>query len=100
MYKFIRAILDKSRDAKVDIGVANAMLIYGMNEEESAPYRNAFANLQKYYVAFTTFNREGREELIQELCTLLDNHDAEGVTKFLKLHDDFIQQSLTAASQM
>lgn len=100
MYKFIRAILDKSRDAKVDIGVANAMLIYGMNEEESAPYRNAFANLRKYYVAFTTFNREGRDDLIQELCTLLDNHDTEGITKFLELHDDFIQQSLTAASQM
>ena len=100
MYKFIRAILDKSRDAKVDIGVANAMLIQGKSGEELALYRNAFTNLQKYYVAFTTLNREGRDELIQELCVLLDNHDTEGVTKFLKLHDDFIQQSLTAASQM
>ena len=99
MYKIIRAILDKSNKAMVDIGVATAMLRNGLTEEDAAVYTNALNVLQKYYVAITTFNRDGKYGLIMELCNLIEDNNAEGISNFLDEQADYIQASLEAASK-
>lgn len=90
MYNTIIMVLKTSKENKVDIGVAENIL--GVSE-------NARKILKDYYKPITTFYREGELELINELCTLIENNSKKEIQAFLKKHKDFINKSFENASK-
>lgn len=95
LYKVIKEILNESKEQGKDIGVATDMLI--SKGADTNIYNNALNVLRKNYNAITTFNREGKEELIVELCNLVESADNEGLAVFLEKHDKFIKMSIAKA---
>ena len=92
LYEVVRKILDVSKQEGKDIGVVVELLI--TTGEDADTFKNGLSKLRDYYVPITTFNRDGKEELIKELCSLIENNNKKEIENFLKNHEDYITESL------
>ena len=85
LYEYVKKILDKSKETKVDLSVAKDMLGVGEIPEERKRLHNAFKILDgRYYSAITTLRRDGNEDKIKELCGYIEAKDKKSIDKILK----------------
>lgn len=98
MFKFVKAILDKSKEMDVDILVAKAMVL--RDYPDSLEVINAAYNIiDKYYDEITAFRRDGTDDNIKELVELVESGDTDNLTKYLKENKQFFDDSYKKATE-
>lgn len=70
MYKFVKRILDKSKETGEDVLVARDMCI-AEDRENADKLRSASELIKAHYSVITKLRRERDEESIKELCDLV-----------------------------
>lgn len=96
LYEKVVAILNKGKEEDVDLSIAKEMLI-AENKEDVDNIKTAYKVVEEYYTEITTFNRDGKLDLLKELCELVEDNNTEGVKNFLEKYDDYIKKSFAEA---
>lgn len=81
MYELVKRILDKSRDAGMDVFVACDMCV-AEDKENADAIRAAGEIVITHYDAITKCRRENDEASIEKLCELVVSGDAVALRKF------------------
>lgn len=97
MFKFVKAILDKSKEQNVDLSVAEIMVMrdFPDNIDEIS---NAHKLIARYYYQITAFRRDGSEKDIEELVELVMSENKELLEQYLEEREEFFEESYKKAA--